>query len=75
MRRRRPVTCEERDIDRYGRVVAVCSVAGEDLNAWMVSEGLALAYRRYSLDYVGAEQAAEEAGRGVWSGEFVPPWE
>ncbi len=45
---RRPVTCQERDRDRYGRVVAVCRVAGEDLGAWLVGNGLALAYRRYS---------------------------
>ena len=33
----RPVECAERDRDRYGRIVAVCSVAGADLDAWMVS--------------------------------------
>ncbi len=27
---RRPVTCQERDRDRYRRVVAVCRVAGQD---------------------------------------------
>ena len=32
---RRPVTCQERDRDRYGRVVAVCRVAGEDLGGRM----------------------------------------
>ena len=32
----RPVTCQERDRDRYGRIVAVCYVGDEDLNAWMV---------------------------------------
>ena len=46
----RPVVCEERDRDRYGRIVAVCRVAGEDVNAWMVSQGWALAYRKYSTD-------------------------
>jgi len=40
-----------------------------------VSEGLALAYRRYSTDYVGQEQAAREAKRGLWLGEFVKPWQ
>ena len=38
--------------DRYGRALGVCSLGGEDLNAWLVSEGHALAYRRYSLKYV-----------------------
>ena len=71
----RSVTCVERDIDRYGRVVAVCSAGGEDLNAWMVAEGWALAYRRYSTDYVDEEVAAQAAGRGIWRGEFVAPWD
>lgn len=35
----RPVTCEQRDVDRYGRIVATCTVAGEDLSAWMVAQG------------------------------------
>ena len=52
----RSVSCEERDRDRYGRIVAVCKAGGEDLNAWLVSEGLALAYRRYSTDYVAQER-------------------
>jgi endonuclease YncB( thermonuclease family) len=69
------VSCEERDKDRYGRIVAVCQADGEDLNAWLVSEGLALAYRRYSTDYVDQEEAAREAKRGLWRGEFVEPWQ
>ncbi len=36
----RPVECADRDRDRYGRIVAVCRVAGEDVNAWMVAQGL-----------------------------------
>ena len=58
---RRPVACKERDRDRYGRIVAVCYAGGEDLNAWVVLQGLALAYRRYSLDYVDQEADARPA--------------
>ncbi len=72
---RRPVTCEDLGRDRYDRIVARCTVAGEDINAWMVSQGLALAYRRYSLDYVGADADARAARRGIWAGEFIKPWE
>lgn len=35
----RTVACEQRDIDRYGRIVAVCRAGGEDLNGWLVSQG------------------------------------
>ena len=40
--------CEERDRDSYGRIVAVCQLAGQDLNAWLVAQGWALAYRQHS---------------------------
>lgn len=72
---RRPVTCEQKDKDRYGRVVAACFVGGENLNAWMAANGWAMAYRQYSKDYVGAEATARAARAGIWAGTFQPPWE
>jgi len=69
------VECRPKDRDRYGRVVAVCLVDGEDINGWMVAQGWALAYRYYSLDYVRQEQHAESAKAGMWHGQFVPPWD
>ena len=41
----------------------------------MVQQGLVLAYRRYSLDYVDEEADARAARRGIWASEFVRPWE
>ena len=72
---RRSVSCMARDIDRYGRTIAVCSQDGVDLNAWMVREGWAVAYRRYSKDYVPDEADARRAGRNIWSGTFDMPWD
>ena len=69
------VTCTKRDTDRYGRVVAVCRAGPINLNAWMVSNGWAVAYRRYSTDYVRDEEGAKKAGNGLWRGEFMMPWE
>ena len=71
----RPVACDARDRDRYGRIVAVCRQDGQDINAWLVAEGWALAYRRYSLAYVDEESAARAARHGVWRGDFVAPWD
>lgn len=71
---RSPVACDERDRDDYGRVVAVCRAGGMSLNRWMVAQGWALAYRRYSWNYVGEERAAKRARRGIWRGDFVKPW-
>jgi len=71
----RVVSCEQRDTDRYRRVVAVCSEGGVDLNEWMVSQGQAIAYRQYSLTYVPAEEKAKAARLGIWAGEFQNPAE
>ncbi len=71
----RNVACEPRDRDRFGRIVARCLVQGQDIGAWMVRQGNALAFRRYSLDYVADEKAAERAKAGMWRGDFQPPWD
>jgi len=68
------VHCRSKGVDRYGRVLAVCSVGGENLNQWMVRQGWALAYRRYALDYVDEEMAARSSRQGIWRGAFVAPW-
>ena len=70
----REVTCKGNKRDRYGRLIAVCCVGDENVNADMVREGWALAYRRYSNDYVRQESEARAAGSGMWRGEFIEPW-
>lgn len=67
------VSCDNRDVDRYGRIVAVCLAGGVDLNGWMVQQGWAVAYRRYSSNYVTDEMAAKSAKRGIWAGGFERP--
>jgi len=72
---RAAVTCQSRDFDRYGRVVAVCFKGSEDLNRWMVANGWAVAYKRYSVDYVASEAAARRSQINIWSGRFDMPWD
>lgn len=72
---RNPVSCEIEDKDRYGRLIGKCSVRGDDVQEWLVSHGHALAYRTYSTAYVEAELKARQAKAGVWSGEFIAPWD
>ena len=67
------VSCEKKDVDRYQRAVAICRASGADLNRWMVREGWAVAYKRYSRQYASAEAEAKAARRGIWAGTFVPP--
>jgi endonuclease YncB( thermonuclease family) len=72
---RATVRCEPRDIDRYRRVVAVCFKGAKDLNRWMVANGWAVAYRRYSVDYVADEDTARRKRINMWSGDFEMPWD
>jgi endonuclease YncB( thermonuclease family) len=69
------VACEPKDSDRYNRTVAICRVYGEDLGAWMVGLGWAVAYRSYSTRYVAAEELAQTRKAGMWAGSFTPPAE
>ena len=70
---RATIRCKQRDIDRYKRIVAVCRLGDVDLNAWVVRGGWAIAYRRYSRDYVNDESAARTAKVGIWAGRFIEP--
>lgn len=72
----RTVSCQRRDTDRYGRVVAVCSVAGVEVNRWLVEQGWALAYVEYGGQvYLDSQDRARAGKRGIWQGSFQAPWE
>src|SRR5450432_216023 len=68
-------TCHVRQTDRRGRQVARCEVDGEDIQKWMVKNGWALSYVRFSHDYDADEKAAREAKAGMWQGAFIAPWD
>jgi endonuclease YncB( thermonuclease family) len=63
------VDCRPEGVDQYARLLAQCSVGGVDIARVMVSEGLAVAAGRYSLD----EAQARQRGDGIWAGGFVLP--
>ena len=69
-----PVICKGDKRDRYKRLIATCYVGMLNLNAWMVQNGWALAYRKYSLDYIADEEGAMGEQKGIWRGEFIKPW-
>lgn len=71
----RTVSCRAKGEDRYQRKLARCFVGSEDVQAWLVLNGWALAYRSYSQDYVAAEEVAQSRSAGLWQGEFVKPWD
>jgi endonuclease YncB( thermonuclease family) len=71
----RHVTCKPRGSDRYGRTLATCFVDGQDINAAMVRQGYAWAYKRYSWAYVIEEMLAHYERAGIWEGDARPAWE
>lgn len=70
---KRRIDCEQRDVDVYRRSVAVCRLNGEDLNAWLVAEGWAVAYREFSEDYVDEEETARARRLNIWNGSVQMP--
>lgn len=73
----RPVTCTFVDWDQYGRFVGNCARAdGASVQEWLVKNGHALDWPRYSHGaFSGQEKAARASRRGVWQGDFQKPWE
>lgn len=69
----RNARCSALDTDRYGRIVARCSINGADVGGALVAEGLAFAYRRYSMDYDLDEKRAAVNGRGLHASRIQSP--
>ncbi len=68
------ISCKTHGRDNTGRWIAVCYADGSDIGRNMVHTGWALANRKQSLNYVRTEHNAKNAKRGMWKGEFDPPW-
>ena len=69
------ITCKGEERDKYDRLIVVCFAGPFDLNAKMVRQGWALAYRKYSTAYVAEEGEAKAKKVGLWRGQFVAPWD
>jgi len=71
-----PTTCEFVEWDQYGRFVGNCSRAdGASVQSWLVRNGHAMDWPRYSNGAFADDQRAARAEKlGIWQGEFQPPW-
>ena len=67
------IKCISSSKDRYKRYIATCYKGKTNLNQWMVRNGYAIAYRRYSKKYVPDEDFAKENKLGLWQGKFMNP--
>ena len=70
-----PIKCISKSRDRYKRYLGVCFLDDLDLNKWMVKNGHAIAYKKYSRKYELQEQYAKENKLGIWQGSFIEPKE
>lgn len=73
----RPTRCELTGDRSWDRWIGTCFRSdGKNVSEWLVTEGWALDWPKYSGGRYGAAQsAAEAAGNGLWAGEFLLPWE
>lgn len=72
--RGKTLRCQIMDYDHYSRPIGRCLTdQGIDLSSEMARAGLAVAYRRYSFDYVDEEQDAKAKKAGAWCCRFISP--
>ena len=61
--------------DIYKRILAECFVNGDSLSKFLVRNGYAFAYRKYSKKFIQDEEFARKNKLGLWSMKFDYPWE
>ena len=69
------IMCKSSNKDRYNRFIAECYKDKININKWMVSNGYAVAYKKYSKKFVTQENIAKKEKLGLWGGTFEMPWE
>ena len=69
------IKCKIKDVDRYKRLIGECYKRNQNLNSWLVSNGYAVAYRKYSKKYISDEMNAKNNKLGIWQGKFEMPWD
>ena len=67
------LVCTVGEDDAYGRALSTCKRDGEDLGAWLVSEGYAMADSTASNQYAPDQKQAWAKRRGLWAGVFEDP--
>lgn len=74
---KKDATYEIRNIDRYGRTVAVVYCDGVEANRMQIERGMAMIDPRYNKDKTlpAVQEKAKSEKRGLWVDEApTPPW-
>ena len=66
--------CIREGKDIYKRTLAECFINGESLSVFLVINGYAFAYRKYSNKFINEEEFAKKNKIGMWSMKFEYPW-
>jgi len=69
------VICQSEGKDQYNRTLAECFVNNESLSSYLVRNGYAFAYRKYSKKFILDEDYARLNKKGLWSMKFEFPWD
>ena len=69
------IICKYTNKDRYNRFIAECYKDKISVNKWLVSNGYAVAYKKYSKKFIPQENLAKKEKLGLWAGTFDMPWE
>ena len=69
------VICVREGKDQYKRTLAECFVNDLSLSRFLVREGYAFAYRKYSKKFLNDEDFARKNNLGMWSMKFEYPWD
>tara|TARA_B100001245_G_scaffold84158_1_gene60681 strand:+ start:71 stop:490 length:420 start_codon:yes stop_codon:yes gene_type:complete len=67
--------CIKEGKDIYKRTLAECFINGESLSVFLVRNGYAFAYRKYSDKFIKEEEFAKKNKNGLWSMKFEYPWD
>lgn len=71
------VRCHGEANDAYRRLIATCFVGRQNISAWLVKNGFAWAFIKYSQRYSSEEEEARKVRIGLWAigAAPQPPWE
>ena len=69
------IKCISEGKDQYKRTLAECFVNDLSLSSYLVKNGYAFAYRKYSKKFIADEDFARSNNLGLWSMEFEYPWD
>ena len=69
------IKCHVEGKDRYQRKLAICFRNKLNINSWLVRNGYAVSYQKYSKKYLSEEIEAKNDKKGIWQGKFEMPWD